>query len=259
MQCTDQLGRILDLPFPPQRIVSLVPSQTELLVDLGLEEQLVGITKFCVHPRRLLSSKKIVGGTKHLKLDEIARLQPDLILANKEENREEEVLALSREFPVWISDVDSVVSGLAMIRSVGAMTGREEKANQMIDQIEKGFSTLEFKGRPSAIYLIWEKPMMAVGGQTFISDCMEKAGFCNALAHLKRYPEIEIDDIQALEPDFLFLSTEPFPFKKNHVEDFRRQFMHTKVVLVDGEMFSWYGSRMLKASTYLKKLREEIL
>lgn len=259
MQCTDQLGRMLDLPYPPQRIVSLVPSQTELLVDLGLEEQLVGITKFCVHPRRLLGSKKIVGGTKQLKLDQIARLQPDLILANKEENREEEVQALSRKFPVWISDVDSVASSVAMIRSVGAMTGREEKANQMAEQIESEFSALGITGKTSAIYLIWEKPMMAVGGQTFISDCMEKAGFCNALAHLTRYPEIEIAAIQALEPAFLFLSTEPYPFKESHVEDIQRQFMRTKVVLVDGEMFSWYGSRMLKAAAYFKKLRQEIL
>jgi ABC-type Fe3+-hydroxamate transport system substrate-binding protein len=259
MRYTDQLGRILDLPYPPQRIVSLVPSQTELLVDLGLEEQLVGVTKFCVHPLRLLDSKRIVGGTKQLKLDEIARLQPDLILANKEENREEDVLALSQEFPVWISDVDTVASGVAMIRSVGAMTGKEERASLLADQVESSFSAMDFEPKPTAIYLIWEKPLMAVGGKTFISDCLEKAGFCNSLGHLTRYPAIRMADIQAMEPDFLFLSTEPFPFKLNHVEAFQGQFKRTKVVLVDGEMFSWYGSRMLKASAYFKKLRVEIL
>jgi ABC-type Fe3+-hydroxamate transport system substrate-binding protein len=259
MECTDQLGRKLELPFPAQRIISLVPSQTELLVDLGLEEKIVGVTKFCVHPKRLLESKKIVGGTKQLKLHEIARLQPDLILANKEENREEDVMALSREFPVWISDVDTVASGVAMIRSVGVMTDKEKRANRMADRIESAFSALDFKERPKAIYLIWERPMMAVGGQTFISDCMEKAGFRNALVDLTRYPEIEKADIQRLAPDFLFLSTEPYPFKRRHVEAFQQQFKHSKVVLVDGEMFSWYGSRMLKAATYFKNLRQKIL
>lgn len=259
MEFTDQLGRTINLSKLPERIVSLVPSQTELVFDLGLEQELVGITKFCIHPSHLLRDKKIVGGTKQLKPDEIARLKPDLILANKEENREEDILELSKSFPVWVSDVDSVKSGLAMIRQVGQLTGKKLEAGNLAEAIEQAFNQLPFSPDYSAIYLIWDRPMMGVGGDTYISDCMEKAGFSNSLGQMKRYPEIQLETLQELKPDFVFLSSEPYPFGLTHLVRLQEKLQHSKVVLVDGEMFSWYGSRMLDAAKYFRKLRTEIV
>lgn len=259
MQCVDQLKRILDIPFPPRRIVSLVPSQTELLADLGLDEELKGITRYCIHPRQLLTSKQIIGGTKQLRLDRIAQLQPDLILANKEENRAEDIEILSRDYPVWVSDIDNLNSALDMIRSVGVLCGKTEKANLLANKIEQEFTALRPDPIPTAIYLIWKKPIMVAGGQTFINDCLTRAGFRNLLAHQNRYPEIHLEAIRDMSPDFIFLSSEPYPFGIRHVKAFQELFSSSAVHLVDGEMFSWYGSRMLKAPNYYKTLREKIL
>ena len=259
MEFTDQLGRTINLSKPPKRIVSLVPSQTELLVDLGLEQELVGITKFCIHPRHLLSNKKLVGGTKQLKLDVIAQLNPDLILANKEENKEEDIQELSQSFPVWVTDIDTVESGLAMIQQVGQLTGKTGEAGELVSKIARSMEQLPGTTNHSSVYLIWDKPMMGVGNETYINDCMRRAGFRNSLSHLRRYPELSLETIQELKPEFIFLSSEPYPFGIRHVRQYQERFKHSKVVLVDGEMFSWYGSRMLKAANYFKKLREEIL
>lgn len=254
---TDQVGRNISLSAIPQRIVSLVPSQTELLVDLGLERQLVGITKFCVHPERLRVEKKIVGGTKKVSLESIRAVRPDLIIANKEENTREDIEALEREFPVWISDVSNLESAVAMIRDIGYICHREVVATDMAYRIEQLFSELS---PPNAflrgVYLIWADPYMTVGGDTFINAMLRAAGFENPFSSQVRYPIISMEDLVRSNIDCLLLSSEPFPFHEKHRQYFQQHMPNTKICLVDGEMFSWYGSRLLQAPAYFRKLQQ---
>ncbi|HET6996848.1 MAG TPA: helical backbone metal receptor, partial [Chitinophagaceae bacterium] len=133
---TDQTGRKITLDKIPQRIISLVPSQTELLYSLGLNEQVVGITKFCVHPEEWFHSKTRIGGTKELKPDIIHQLKPDLIITNKEENVREQVEELAELYPLWVSDVNDVSSAFEMINQVGLMTGRQEEAAKLVAAIQ---------------------------------------------------------------------------------------------------------------------------
>lgn len=248
----DQLGRLVEIDGQPERIISLVPSQTELLADLGLEKEVVGITKFCVHPSDWKTKKTIVGGTKNLRMEVINSLNPDLIIANKEENNKNDIEELSRNYPVWVSDVRHIDTALEMIRVVGKITGRSESAAQIISKIKKEVAThLSYKG--TALYLIWKEPFMAVGNDTFIHQMMQQAGFRN-LIEKARYPEITLEEIMDLQPDYLLLSSEPYPFSEKHVQEFSNNLPHTKVMLVDGEMFSWYGSRLLGSWDYFRSI-----
>lgn len=255
-QFTDQLNRSIEFHFPPKRIVSLVPSQSELLVDLGMEEELVGITRFCIHPKHIFESKTKVGGTKNYNLDKIRALKPDLIIANKEENDKESLELLAEEFPVWISDIYNLEDNNAMILEVGKLCNKEEKAEEIVNAINKNFAALkktELKQR--VIYLIWQKPFMSINKNTFINEMLDRAGFENVFKDKdSRYPEVSLEEMQTKEPDFIFLSSEPYPFEDKHIPFFSEKFSKSKVQIVDGEMFSWYGSRIMKAATYLENL-----
>jgi len=257
---TDQTGRTITLNQTPQRIVSLVPSQTELLYDLQLDDEVVGITKFCVHPEEWFHSKIRVGGTKQIKTDIILRLKPDLIIANKEENVKEQIEELAQHHPVWTSDVNDLGSACDMIRQIGLLTGRSKITEEIVQRINKNFSRLSTPGpvlRTS--YLIWKNPYMTAGGDTFIHSMLEIAGFENIFGGKSRYPELTIEELQTRNPRLILLSSEPFPFKQKHIEELQPFFPNTKIMLVDGEMFSWYGSRLLHAPGYLKSLRAKIL
>jgi ABC-type Fe3+-hydroxamate transport system substrate-binding protein len=227
-----------------------VPSQTELLVDLGLRDRIVGLTKFCVHPQGLKKEKVIIGGTKNFHFDKIDALQPDLIIGNKEENYQEGIEKLAGKYPVWISDINNLEDAYQMILSVGQMTGSIPKASQLVADIRKGLDKdFHFKG--SAVYLIWNNPLIAVGSNTFITSMLEKAGYKNRIAK-PRYTEITVEELIELDPDFIFLSSEPFPFKEKHISFFRDIFPQANVEIVDGEMFSWYGSRLLRSAKYFE-------
>lgn len=256
---TDQLGRAVDIQTPPQKIVSLVPSQTELLYHLGLNDEVAGITKFCIHPQHWHQTKTRVGGTKNLHLEIIKEIKPDLVIANKEENVQEQVEALAHDFPVWISDMANLPQALQMIHSIGTITGKEAIAAEIISNIQKGLETfLKPADAPTVVYLIWQEPYMTVGGDTFIGDMLERAGYTNLYKNSNRYPTITEDDLKTLQPDVLFLSSEPYPFAQKHLETFQRLLPHTKVALVDGEMFSWYGSRLQYAPAYFTGLQQQL-
>ena len=249
---TDQLNRNIVLLSSPQRIVSLVPSQTELLVDLGLEDRIVGITKFCIHPKHLLKSKTIVGGTKNYRFEVIQGLKPDLIIANKEENEKEGVEKLAKEYPVWISDITTLQDSFEMILGLGEMLYANEKASEIVFQLKSDFKE-SLKKRGTAVYLIWNNPIMVAGKDTFINEMLSLAGFENKVTK-SRYPTLTMEELKELNPNYLLLSSEPFPFKEKHLADFKKQFPEATVTLVDGEYFSWYGSRLLGASAYLKRI-----
>ncbi|MEL7426075.1 MAG: helical backbone metal receptor [Bacteroidota bacterium] len=255
----DQIERAVVLPhFPPRRIVSLVPSQTELLADLGLEEQVIGITKFCVHPAAWRKEKQLIGGTKKLHLDRIRALQPDLIIANQEENDREQVLELAREFPVWVSKVTDLPTAKEMIVAVGELTDTSLRAREINQQLEASFSALAQFTPLRALYLIWRKPYMASGGDTFIHSMLLASGFTNVLADQDRYPSLTEEKIRALAPELILLSSEPFPFRERHLAELSALCPNAAVRLVDGEMFSWYGSRLLRSAAYFRNLRADL-
>jgi ABC-type Fe3+-hydroxamate transport system substrate-binding protein len=247
----DMMGRSLKLNGPPKRIISLVPSLTELLYTLRLKEKVVGITKFCVHPEEWFNEKVKVGGTKKVNFKIIKELQPDLIIANKEENSEEDIKLLSQLYPVWLSDINSFDDALHAIEWIGEITDTEKEAQKLIFFIHKSWSNLtpfDLRKR-TCVYLIWNDPIMLAGNKTYINDILSRINFEN-LEGENRYPIRSIEELKKLKPEYLFLSSEPFPFNENHRSSYSEILPESKIVLVDGEMFSWYGSRMRAAADY---------
>ena len=256
---TDQIGYQFELNSTPKRIVSLVPSQTELLYDLGLDYEVVGITKFCIHPTKWFKSKDRVGGTKTVNLEKIAELNPDFIIANKEENTEAEIKALQKLYPVYTSNIANLSESLQMIHQIGEITGKFFEAEKMTETIQNKFKCLvPFSGKQNkALYLIWKAPYMSVNKYTFINDMISRSGFHNVIETETLYPVISEEQIDELNPDFIFLSSEPYPFKEKHLLEFQNRFSKAKMVLVDGEYFSWYGSRLLAAPDYFSTLMKQ--
>lgn len=239
----------------PQRIISLVPSLSLLLHDLGVGERLVGVTKFCVHPESLRSDKTIIGGTKMLRHDVITELMPDLILANKEENNKSDIEALQEIFPVWISDINTLDEALEAIRAIGSLTNASDAATSLAESINS--SRISFtppNPKPRVAYVIWNDPLMLAGSGTFIHDMLEQGGWTNAAEDYARYPAFSIEGIKALQPDLIFLSSEPFPFKAKHKKLFASIVPEERIILVDGEPFSWYGSRLKDSFAYFSDL-----
>lgn len=239
-----------------KRIISVVPSQTQLLYNLGLDEEVIGITKFCVHPQSWFRQKTRVGGTKTLSIDLIKELQPDLVIANKEENVKEQIDAIAAFTDVLVTDVNHLQEAITMIKEVGRLTGKDNAADRMLQVIESGFASLASivseRKKIAVGYLIWKDPYMTVGGDTFIHDMLCRCGFKNRFALQKRYPVVDIASLH--ECELLLLSSEPYPFKQKHIKELQQLLPHTKIELVNGEMFSWYGSMLLQAPDYFKKL-----
>ncbi len=254
----DQMNNAVNLPETPSRIISIVPSQTELLFDLGLEGQIVGITKFCIHPAGGVKQVTKIGGTKQLNLQAIHKLKPDLIIANKEENEQSQVLELMKHYPVWISDIHDLHSALSMINKVGEITGRQTEASAISNEIFKRFGYIKPTGKQTRVaYLIWRKPYMAAGQGTFINSMLNLCGFKNVLA-ASRYPELSVTELIAANPEVILLSSEPYPFAQKHIDEFRKMLPNTQILLVDGELFSWYGSRLLHSPAYFNKLIDKL-
>lgn len=250
----DQMGREVKINLPLQRIISLVPSQTELLYHLGLGERVVGITKFCVHPGQWKKEKTIIGGTKNFRFEEIDKLKPDLIIGNKEENYKEGIDKLASKYPVWMSDIYDLSDACSMIDSIGEITENSGKAQEIIYDIKKGFSeTHKFENQRVA-YLIWKNPYMAVGGNTFINNMLSEIGLKNVFENKNRYFELKIDDLIGLNIDYIFLSSEPYPFTLEDSKEFCNLLPQSTVEVVDGEMFSWYGSRLRESPKYFREL-----
>ncbi|WP_310556642.1 helical backbone metal receptor [Flavobacterium sp.] len=260
---TDQIGINHILEKTPTRIISLVPSQTELLYDLGLEESIVGITKFCVHPFHLKSTKTIVGGTKKANYEKIKKLNPDIIIANKEENTLEMVTELRKICPVWVTNIITIEDNLKMIDDFGQLFNKRVEAQKWMDKtnfaLQDFIHFIKEKSIQKVAYFIWREPYMVVGSDTFVDYMLTLNKFQNIYANQGRYPEIELSKMRLEgEPDLVFLSSEPYPFKEEHAFEIGRFTHHAKTVFVDGEMFSWYGSRLVKAFDYFKLLHNKL-
>ncbi len=261
MIVTDHLNRKLQFSDPPERIISLVPSLTELICDLGLQEKLVGVTKFCVHPREIKDRTQVIGGTKKINLENSLDLKPDFVLANKEENIEHQVNSLSEQgINVYVSDICNHKDLKNLIHQLGEIFQIDAIANKVVNKLDAAISQLEscrLKNELRAAYLIWKNPYMAAGGDTYISFMLNKIGLKNALSEKSRYPSLEESELKNLETDILLLSSEPFPFKESHVEELT-ELTGKKVILVDGEFFSWYGTRILHMSDYTEQLTSQL-
>jgi len=259
---TDQLNRQVVVNYPPKQIISLVPSQTELLFELGLKDEIIGTTKFCVHPEKSCAAKTKVGGTKKLNIELIRGLKPDLIIGNKEENSKADIDLLAEEFPVWMSDVSNLEEAMLTITQIAELVDRQPEAAYLNFLINAGFTDLQTLALQHGIdkkvaYLIWKDPFMAAGRHTFISDILMKTGLTNVIKE-DRYPEISLEHLISLEADIIFLSSEPYPFKEKHLEELKAALPGSKIMLVDGQIFSWHGSRMVKAVQYLFQLQKEL-
>ena len=245
------------------RIISLVPSQTELLFDLGLDSEVVGITKFCIHPKAWFKTKTRVGGTKNLNMKTIHALEPDLIIANKEENVKEQIEELSRNYDIWVTDVNTLGDATQMIQDIGEITYKEEIAYTLQKYILQKFVSLRKKTEQNkkirAAYFIWKDPYMVAAGETFINNLLPYCGVDNIFSNETRYPEIELKSLTVKKCALILLSSEPYPFKEKHQKDMEELLPGVPVLLVDGEMFSWYGSRLSKAAAYLEKLQEQLI
>lgn len=251
---TDQMNRSVEIPSTPKRIISLVPSQTELLFDLGLDDAIIGVTKFCIHPADKVRSKTKIGGTKQLNIRLIKELQPDLVIGNKEENERSQIEELMRHFPVWMSDIGGLDDALDMIKGVGDITGKSDEANTLAYRIAQQFNNITIQqSKLKAAYFIWRKPYMVAGNGTFIDDMLHKCGLTNAF-NIERYPEVTAEQLIQSRPDIIFLSSEPYPFREKHIAEFKTLCPDANVKVVDGEMFSWYGSRLLHAPAYFEEL-----
>ncbi|MTE28269.1 ABC transporter substrate-binding protein [Winogradskyella ouciana] len=258
MPYIDQLNRKLQITETPKRIISLVPSQTELLVDLGLETSIVGVTKFCVHPKHLKKTKTVVGGTKQINIEKIKALKPDIILCNKEENTKEIIDELESTAPVHVSDIYNLEDCFELIEMYGSIFKVEAKASEIITKIKndrKQFQEkITVKQQPKVAYFIWKNPWMVSASNTFIDYMLYEAGFKNVFENDQRYPEIELSSSKLKEADIIFLSSEPFPFKDKHILELQSRFPQQTIKIVDGEMFSWYGSRLQQAFKYFESL-----
>ena len=258
----DQLGRHIDTTSSFERIVCLVPSQTELLCDLGLQHLLVGITKFCVHPKNLKDKVKVVGGTKNVNWETIKSLNPDIVLCNKEENTLEIVQQLEVFTQVHVADIYTLEDCYELIKDYGTLFSVEKKSQSIIDGIQHQVDDFNRfmigQKKVEVAYMIWKNPWMLAGGETFINHLLDVAGYLNGFSHIDRYPQVELSDLEKSGIEVLFLSSEPFPFSLKHKKELEDLLPSIKIVLVDGEFFSWYGSRLRLAFDYFKTLYAEI-
>lgn len=255
---TDQMQRTVSIDWPPRRIVSLVPSQTELLFDLGLGQAVAGVTDFCTEPPQLPAHCVRIGGTKRFLFERIAALSPGLIIGNREENYQEGIERLAAAFPVWMSDIHTLPEALGMIRAVGEIAARAAPACALAHDIDVAFAALPAYEPLAAAYLIWKKPWMAAGTHTFIDDMLARAGLRNVFAGRDRYPRFTLQELRAQAPAVVLLSSEPFPFTGEHVAELARALPQTRVLPVDAMPFSWYGSRLLRAPAYFAELRARL-
>ncbi len=258
---TDQLNRKVEVTEFPKRIISLVPSQTELLFDLGVGDNVVGITKYCIHPKNKIKKITKIGGTKDFDINKIIELNPDLIIANKEENYKEGIEELEKLFPVWISDISDLSSAFKMIIEVGNIVGAGDKIRKILCPLSREFTDFResnaFLEKYKTLYFIWKDPFMIAGNDTFINDILNQTNLENSSIST-RYPKIDEEKIKELNPRIVLLSSEPYPFKEKHIKEFAQLLPNAYIRIVDGELFSWYGSRLKYTIAYLKELQKDI-
>lgn len=235
------------------KVISLVPSITEALFDLGLtENEIIGRTKFCIHPEEKVKNIEIIGGTKNLNIEKIKSLKPNLILANKEENVKEQVESLKEDFKVIVYNTETIEDNYYLVKNLGLLFNKEKRAQAFNLKVYEVLHQTKLKSSLKAAYLIWKNPYMTVGSDTFIHNVLSEIGFENIFKNTTRYPEIQVEDLA--EAEVIMLSSEPFPFKEKHIAELKEFYPDKKIMIVDGEAFSWYGTHIAKCENYFKEL-----
>ncbi|SHF19654.1 ABC-type Fe3+-hydroxamate transport system, substrate-binding protein [Fodinibius roseus] len=241
-----------------RRIISLVPSLTELLIDLELKDKLAGRTRFCVHPKEEVADIPIVGGTKNPRLDTISQADPDLIIANKEENRPTDIKTLMDDFEVEVTDIATIEDALITIHRLGQKLQVTEQAGELISDIQDRLTDRPGEPELRTAYMIWKDPWMSIGGDTYIHDVLEHWNLPNIYGSRSRYPKLDLNELQSYNPDLVLLSSEPYPFREKHLAQVQEVCPAARVLLVEGEWFSWYGSHMKHAFGRLNVWRKAI-
>ncbi|MEX0944185.1 MAG: helical backbone metal receptor, partial [Balneolaceae bacterium] len=222
----------------PNKIVSLVPSLTELLFNLGLGERVVGRTRFCIQPKESVDDIPIVGGTKNPNLEKIQTLNPDLIIANREENRKEDIEQLEEDgFNVMVTEVSTIEEALFVIHDIGRTLSVEAKAKNLIQKIQEEMAKTETYPPKTAAYLIWRDPWMSVGHDTYIHSVLNHFHLDNVFSGQTRYPKTTLHEISLKKPDVILLSSEPYPFKEKHIKEVGESCPGSDILLVNGEWF----------------------
>ncbi|MEM8962384.1 MAG: helical backbone metal receptor [Acidobacteriota bacterium] len=257
-EITDQLGRVIRVPEAPTRLISLCPSTTETLFALGVGANVVGRTNYCIHPVGEVETVASIGGTKRVKIDNVAALEPDLVISVREENVEGQIDTLAERWPVCVLDPVDVDSAIVSIELLGRAIGRSDAAVDLATRIRAAFAELPDANGLRVAYFIWRKPFMVAGADTYIDDLLDRLGLVNVARQLDgRYPVFDHDAARRLRPEFLLASSEPFPFSDKHIDELRE--LGAEPVLVDGEAFGWHGARMLPAAAYFAELVSRLL
>ena len=251
MKITDHLNRTVTLSSVPKRVVSLVPSVTETIADMGFASCLVAVTRFCKYPSDVVTTLPKIGGPKKVDIQKIVDLKPDLVVAVKEENDKEQILSLMERVPVFVFDINTIGDSFDMLDRLGAIFNRSEVSARWIRRIQEKMAHYK-PGRlaQKTLYIIWKKPWMAAGKSTFIGSMMQLAGFDNMISG--RYPEI--DEKEMSRAEIILLATEPYHFKASDRAELQAKYPDKEIVIIDGEMFTWYGTHMLQAIDYFAHL-----
>lgn len=260
---SDAVGTLHRRAGAPARIVSLVPSLTELICDLGLGGQLVGRTGFCVHPRAALKSVPKVGGTKSVNLARVRALAPTHVLLNIDENEKPTAEALAQFVPhLIVTHPLGPLDNPALYRLIGAIFGREQAAEDLCIEFDRACAALAQAARnwprQRVLYLIWKDPWMTVARDTYISRTLALAGWDSVpVGAAARYPQVELKQSLLRQAELILLPSEPYRFRERHLAQFRAlpDVGGKPVALIDGEMTSWYGSRAIAGLDYLRRFR----
>lgn len=243
---------------PAARIVSLVPSITELLCELGLAPNMAGRTGFCIHPAEVVANIPKVGGTKDVNIDKIRALAPTHLVVNIDENEKPTVEKLAEFVPnIVVTHPQQPADNLALARLMGGIFGAEQAAAAWCNAFEQEYTALRALSRGPArkvLYCIWQDPWMSVSADTYIASMLAELGWSVPDLGGARYPRFEWSPALVEGIDAVLLSTEPYRFTEAHADALERQ-LGKPVFLVDGEMMSWYGSRALAGLRYLREVR----
>ena len=254
----DGRHRTLTLDRPPTRIVSLVPSLTEALATISLGPALVGVTRYCAEPAELVTRLRKVGGTKDPGLDLIRSLEPEIVVANEEENRREDVEALEAAgLQVWVGTARSVLAAVEELDRLATLLGAARSAARLLTRARDAIAAQEQlnteRPRVSVFCPIWRNPYMAVGGDTYAGNLLRFCGAVNGFETHRtgnRYPQVTLDDIRAADPAVILLPDEPFRFRERHRQEVMETLPQVRAVregnvfLLDGRWLTWYGKRI---------------
>ncbi len=263
MNWTDALGRSVEIERPPRRIVSLVPSITEAFFAFGLGRRIAGVTKFCTEPAAGVADAPKVGGTKNVDVEAVAKLKPDLVIANAEENEKADIEALAAEgLTVFVTFPRTIIHATAMMRTLAEITEAKDAAAPVVAAIEAEAALSRAADRdrtPLRVFCpIWRDKWMTIGPDTYVHDFLSSCGLQNVYEESKeRYPEIELADVAAKRPDVVLLPDEPYHFTRKHVKEVAKAIPgidESRIYLVDGKDVCWYGPRVADALRRIRKI-----